>query len=54
MRPLQVVSLLNSFAMLTTVERTVFETDLSRSTVAEVFYILRMEIVPRLVARILV
>ena len=46
MRPLQVVSLLNSFPMLTTMERTVFETDLSRSTVAEVFYILRMELSP--------
>ena len=49
MHPWQALLLLNSFAMLSTIERTSFESDLSRTTVAEVFSFLRAEIVDALV-----
>ena len=48
MHPWQALLLINSFAMLSTIERTTFESDLSRTTVAEVFSFLRTEIVETL------
>ena len=48
MHPSQALQLINAFAMLSTVEKTVFETELSRSTVGSVFSFLRAEIVESL------